>query len=151
MPSVFEVAEWFLAHARDVDNKKLQKLAYYAYAWFIALNNDSADEISARLCRARFEAWVHGAVDPDLYAKYKIYGANTIPAAPDNSAIFSPAALDALQQVNEVYGAFNGNQLESICHQEPPWRIARGSLPANCPSHAPISDKDIFNCFAARL
>ena len=150
MASVFEVADWFLANATSVDNKKLQKLCYYAYAWFIALNNDG-NKITERLYDARFEAWVHGAVEPNLYAKYKGFGAGIIPATADNSEVFSPAELDVLQQVNEVYGAFSGNQLESICHQESPWQNARGSLRANEPSHAVISDKDIFNCYAARL
>ena len=151
MVSVFEVADWFLANIDGVDNKKLQKLCYYAYAWFIALNNDSAEEITERLCDARFEAWVHGAVEPNLYNKYKGFGAGIIPATADNSEVFSPSELDVLQQVNEVYGAFSGNQLESICHQESPWQNARGSLRANEPSHSVISDKDIFNCYTDRL
>lgn len=36
--SVFDVANWFLAH-ETMMHKKLQKLCYYAQAWFYALKN----------------------------------------------------------------------------------------------------------------
>ena len=151
MQTVYDVANWFLANTSDVNNKKLQKLVYYAYAWFLALNNESAEDISNRLFDNRFEAWVHGAVDPRLYDKYKAFGYKAIAPTVDNSQCFTSDELDVLRQVNEVYGRFNGNELESICHQEEPWRKARGGLPANAPSKNPIADKDIFDCYAARL
>ncbi len=151
MVTIYDVANWFLANSPDVNNKKLQKLVYYAYAWFLTLNNENADELSNRLFDNRFEAWVHGAADPRLYEKYKMYGYKTIPKTQDNSDMFSPDELDVLQQVNEVYGELNGNALESICHQELPWQNARNGLPPNAPSHNPIADVDMFNCYASRL
>ena len=33
------VAQWFLSLS-SMSNKKLQKLCYYAYCWFIVFNND---------------------------------------------------------------------------------------------------------------
>lgn len=151
MTNIFEVADWFLIHSPEVNNKKLQKLTYYAYAWFITLYNEDAKEITERFFDAKFEAWVHGAVEPTLYAKYKIWGSGVIPAPTNSTKKFSPAELNILEQVNDVYGNYNGNELEYICHQESPWINARNNLPPNEPSNNVISDKDIFNCFVARL
>ena len=150
MQTADNVAKWFLSNTRNVNNKKLQKLVYYAYAWFLTLNNESTDDISNRLFENHFEAWVHGAVDPSLYNKYKMYGTKTIPPCEDVSSSFSEDEIDVLRQVNEVYGHFSGNELENICHQESPWKNARRGLPANAPSHNPIADADIFDCYAAR-
>lgn len=155
MTDIYKVASWFLNNSPDVNNKKLQKLVYYSYAWFLTLNNESAETIENRFFNARFEAWIHGAVNPDLYEKYKKFGLKVIPNGggdKENSNLdFSPEELDILEQVNSVYGHFNGNELESICHQESPWKIARANLLPNAPSHNLISDKEIFNCYAARL
>ena len=64
---------------------------------------------------------------------------------------FSDDDLDVLNQVVEVYGNFNGNELESICHQEFPWINARNGLSKYEPSNELIKDKDIFMCYAERL
>lgn len=151
MSDIYEVASWFISNSPEINNKKLQKLVYYSYAWYLTLNNESAEMIENRFFNARFEAWIHGAVEPNLYEKYRKYGSRVIPNESKEDFNFSPEELDILEQVNSVYGNFNGNELESICHQESPWRIARGNLPSNVPSHNLISDRDIFNCYAARL
>ena len=151
MHTVYDIAHWMINHATGVTNKKLQKLAYYAYAWFIALNNESKDAIENRLFVARFEAWVHGAVCPELYDTYRSYGSRTIPQREDIILQFSPDELDTLNQVLEVYDPYNGNELESICHQESPWLNARQGLEPYEPSHNLISDADIYECYAARL
>ena len=38
------IANFFLTKS-ELTPKKIQKLVYYAYSWFIALNNNSADKI----------------------------------------------------------------------------------------------------------
>lgn len=50
-----------------------------------------------------------------------------------------------------MYGQYNGNQLESITHQETPWINARSafSLLERCRNE--ISDKEIFGCYVERL
>ena len=126
MHTVYDVANWFLSKSCDITNKKLQKLTYYAYSWYLVFNNESVDDLSNRFFENKFEAWVHGAVYPDLFHKYKEYGSSCIPM-------------------------YNGNELESICHQESPWINARGSLTRWEPSTEAIKDEDIFECYAARL
>lgn len=74
MTDIYKVASWFLMNSPEVNNKKLQKLVYYSYAWYLTLNNESAESIKNRFFNARFEAWIHGAVEPNLYEKYRKYG-----------------------------------------------------------------------------
>lgn len=151
MYTVFDIAHWLLANGTEITNKKLQKLVYYVYAWYIALNNESKDNITQIFFPARFEAWVHGAVEPRLYDEYKKYGSGYIPKYNGYLPNFTEDELDILNQVLEVYGKYNGNDLESICHQEAPWRNARRGLSAYEPSHEIISDADMYECYAARL
>lgn len=115
------------------------------------MNNEDADHIDLRMFENKFEAWIHGAVYPELYTAYKIYGSNHIPLYTGKLQDFSVDDLDVLNQVLDVYGGFSGNELESICHQESPWKSARKGLSTYEPSNELISDKAIFECYSARL
>jgi len=151
MYSVYDIANWFLANKEKITNKKIQKLVYYAYSWHLVLNNESSDDIGTRLFENKFEAWVHGAVYPDLYVKYKENGSAPLPKYDGEIPEFSEDDIDVLNQVLEVYGDYTGNELESICHQEDPWIKAREGLNVYDPSHNPIEDVNIFKCYSARL
>ncbi len=151
MVTVFDVANWFLAKAENVTNKKLQKLVYYAYSWYLVFNNESADNIENRFFPNKFEAWVHGCVYPELYVEFKKYGSDNIPPYTGEITDFSDDDTDTLNQVLSVYGKFNGNDLEDICHKESPWINARKGFLPRQPCHEPIKDKDIFECYSARL
>lgn len=151
MHTLYDVANWFLANVENVTNKKIQKLVYYAYAWFLVLYNETAEDISVKFFDARFEAWVHGAVCPDLYNKFKEFGSSNIPKYNGELVDFSSDELDVLNQIRDIYGKYNGNELESICHQESPWKNARKNLRAYEPSTNRIQDKDIFEYYSSRL
>lgn len=151
MYTVMDIANWFLRNIKDLTNKKLQKLVYYAYSWHLVFNNESVDDLSIRLFDSKFEAWVHGAVVPELYEKYKKYGSGILPSNNDKLPFFSDDEIDVLNQVVEIYGAYNGNELESINHQELPWLNARKGLATYEPSHVIISDIDIYKCYSERL
>ena len=60
---IFALAKAFLAIS-EMTNKKLQKLCYYAKAWYLAIYDQN-------LVEEQFHAWVHGAVQPALYFQYK--------------------------------------------------------------------------------
>ena len=68
---IFDLADAFLC-INSMTHKKLQKLCYYAKAWYLAINDTN-------IIKEPFEAWVHGAVQPALYQKYKVYGFGYIP------------------------------------------------------------------------
>ena len=59
MFTIFDIANWFLSK-EGMTHKKLQKLCYYAQAWYLALYKN-------KLIDGYFEAWVHGPVNSSLY------------------------------------------------------------------------------------
>lgn len=142
--SVFDVANFF-SSKEVMTNKKLQKLVYYAYAWYIALNNDDRNNINNRLSENTiFEAWVHGPVCRRLW--------NSIPT---NYGIvdrfdgkISPLITGELEKfLNKIYktfGKYTGDELEEMTHNEDPWKNARKNLAPSEPSNEPILESDMF-------
>ena len=127
MTTIFDVADWFLSK-EPMTHKKLQKLCYYYKAWGLALYDRDL------LPGSDFQAWVHGPVNPALYAKYKDYGWNDIPQTNDNSELFDAKELDLLESVWLTYGGMTANALEAQTHVEDPWRQTRRGVPdfVNC-------------------
>ena len=121
MATIFDVSDWFLSK-ESMTPKKLQKLCYYYKAWGLALYNEDL------LPNSKFEAWVHGPVNPALYAAYRGYLWQDIPQHPDNSSVFTRRELELLESVWYTYGALTANAIEVLTHTEEPWRKARGSL-----------------------
>ncbi len=113
---IFALARAFLCIA-PMTHKKLQKLCYYAKAWYLAIYDTN-------IVSESFEAWVHGAVQPDLYRKYRIYGFSNIPQETDKSNI-PEEFLSFAQEVYDAYGHLTGDELEKLNHSEEPWQIAR--------------------------
>lgn len=132
--TIFDVAKMFLS-LDSMTHKKLQKLCYYAYSWYLTLYNK-------RLFENRFEAWIHGPVDPTLYEAYKHYGWQEIPKQ-ELPPGYDPEVYEFVKQVYDAYGHLDGDQLEYLTHQEDPWIIARNGLPECEPSRNPIRDEDI--------
>lgn len=148
--SIFDVASWFLSK-QQMTHKKLQKLCYYAYSWFIFLFNESPDSIESRLCKAEFEAWVHGAVNRDLYDTLKGSGMQPIKEMPIKTKdITDQDVLSFLEDVWMAYKHYSAYDLENINHSESPWKNARQN-------HGPfdictntISETDMYSEYAQR-
>ena len=142
-----QVADYFIARAHEagdpVTNLKLQKLVYYAQAWHLALYRK-------RLIRERFQAWVHGPVEPELYARFKPYGWSPIDADVEMPDMSSKERAH-LDDVFEAYGAFTALQLERMTHAEAPWLKARDGIPNDEPSTAVISEADMTSYYRARV
>lgn len=119
---------------------KLQKLCYYAQAYSLAQGGELFPE--------DFQAWQHGPVVPELYAKYRDYQWRAIDAE-------FPANADAVPSiVGEVvaaYGRLDGAALSNITHREAPWINARGNIPESDGSRAVISKDAMRNFFVAKL
>lgn len=123
--SANDVADFILAKANDsedlITNLKLQKLVYYAQAWYLANRSNE-------LFEEDFEAWVHGPVIPELYKKYKEFGPRPIIKELQLKNVekkFSKDTLDFLNEFIRVYMAYTAYQLELMVHQEEPWVEAR--------------------------
>lgn len=131
---VFIMAKAFLSIS-EMTNKKLQKLCYYAKAWYLAIYDEN-------IISDAFEAWVHGAVQPALYQFYKKYGFSQIPREM-NVATIPEEFLSFAQEVYDSYGHLTGDELEALNHSEAPWQKAReGFKPwENC--NVVISEDDM--------
>ena len=140
------VANYFLTK-NEITNKKLQKLLYYAYSWYI-VNNNSDENVKAVLFKEQPEAWIHGPVFPIIYSKYKDYGRNVINkyTGPVNIEIELAEFLD---KINEVFGKYTGDQLELMTHNEFPWQNARKNIDDTLPSNNKIQLKDIYNYYSS--
>lgn len=138
--TVYDVAKSFLAIA-PMTHKKLQKLCYYAYSWYLTLY----DEPLFENC---FEAWVHGPVDPGLYNEFKRYGWQEIPKVehpPLDGELF-----EFVQEVYEAYGHLDGDELEYLTHHEEPWMEARQGLQPYEPCNIPIKD-DVIRSYYLKV
>ena len=151
MHELQEIESWFLNNSENVTNKKLQKLLYYAYSWFLVSFNETSEDLELKFFDSHFEAWVHGPVCPQSYNKYKHLGSSIIPKFNYSIIPFSDDELDILNEVNNVYGDFSGDELEYISTNEFPWKKARMNLPSDEPSTNVISDKDIFDYYIKQL
>lgn len=142
MKDIHQIAQYFLFRS-SMSHKKLQKLCYYAQAWYLANHGEP-------LMPNRFEAWVHGPVSPDLYFQYRDWGWVNIPKE-HNLPALTKCEKDLLDKVYGEYGGYTADELESITHREMPWRKARrGSSPSEY-SRNPISMKDMRRYYGERI
>ena len=139
MLSVKNLAEMMLSFD-SMSNKKLQKMCYYAYAWYLTIYGKKIAPIT-------FEAWVHGPVSRELYNYYKSYGWNDIPMH-RGLVLVDSETVDFAQRVWNVYGRYSADELEQRTHQEHPWMNARRGYKAYEPSEAALKDADIVEYFS---
>src|SRR5699024_3131958 len=120
-------------------------------SWDMVFENEDSESLDTFLFNRKFQAWVHGPVIPEVWREYRSLGWNEIDQNEYKGPEFDEDTLDTLEQVWEEYGQFNGNQLESITHQEEPWKLARKDCLPLDRSATPICDKDIFQYYGKRL
>lgn len=142
----YNIADFFLSKSA-LTPKKIQKLVYYAYSWFIALNNQSAEQIDNILFDEIPEAWLHGPVFPSLYLRYKAFNWNQVPK---NNEVIQFENDDIMSFLNDIwnkFGLFSADELEYMTHQELPWQNARRNTSFDETSNRKILLKDIFNFY----
>lgn len=116
---------------------KLQKLLYYAQAWYLVFKNEP-------LFGDKIEAWVHGPVIPSIYREYKQYGYSEITAhnfVSINSLNKDEQSIILL--VWNTYGNLRAKFLEQLTHSEYPWIHARQGIAKNQSSSRVISLADM--------
>ncbi|MGX7593647.1 Panacea domain-containing protein [Planococcus plakortidis] len=144
------IADWLLSKS-EMSPKKLQKMLYYSYTWVLTLMNEAEESLENELFEEDFEAWVHGPVIPSIYQKYRPYGYQDIPKSNKEVEIDDEEIVDILEQVYATYGGYNGNELESISHQEKPWLEAREGKEPYEACNDIISKETIFNFYIQRV
>lgn len=127
MASVQDVAVYILQKQGRMSAMKLQKLVYYCQAWHLVWEGHP-------LFKERIEAWANGPVVRDLYREHRRkfeVNARTFPEGmPERLKQDERETIDA---VLESYGGLKPFELSDMTHREPPWREARGGLPAGAP------------------
>lgn len=141
------VARWFVNHAdrssgEAITQLKLQKLVYYAEAWFLA-------NFDCPLIEEDFEAWAHGPAVRTLYSKYREYGWEALP--PERGPEPTKEVAKFLDAVYREYGQFSAKRLEEMTHKETPWQAAREGLPPAEASSKIIPKLQIRNYYAGRI
>jgi uncharacterized phage-associated protein len=129
---------------------KLQKLMYYIQAWHWAFFNKP-------LFAGKFQAWVHGPVNRDLYDRFA-----------ESKSLYSPICLDDareksdfsqltgedkahIENILESYITFTGSQLEQMTHQEQPWIDARTGYSEAQRCEVEINELTMQQFYSARL
>jgi uncharacterized phage-associated protein len=141
------IAKFFIwkAHQqkRNISNKKLQKLLYYAQSWYLVNFNE-------KLFKEDIEAWIHGPVVVDIYHKYKKYGFSPITEKVE-SPTFDKETQTFLDEVWSVYGKLDANTLEDLSHSEQPWQETRANIEEKELSSAVIPVETIYLYYSKKL
>lgn len=143
--TIFDLANAFLS-IEPQTHKKLQKLCYYAYAWYLAQTDE-------RLFDEHFEAWVHGPVCSRLYSEYR-YNMGLVgdwAIIPKYEEAVDADALAIAKWVYDAYGSFSGTDLEMMTHKEEPWIKARGTAKSWERVDTVISDDDIKSYYRRQM
>lgn len=118
---IFDVVNWFLGQSSDdtpMTHLALQKLLYFVQSWSSVLLNE---EIFADNC----QAWVHGAVYPEVYEIFKKFKYKPLPKV-NEMAEFNEDELRILKAIKRYYfDIYSAKALEEICHREDPYIKAR--------------------------
>ncbi|HCU0430123.1 TPA: SocA family protein [Serratia marcescens] len=142
--SINQVADYLLCFAQEhgdvMTPLKLQKMVFYADAWFLAINNEE-------LVSETFQAWVHGPVSRELYSRFADY--KWRPITEDiQCPEFDVDVKNHLDEIYNVFGGFSAYELEQLTHQEQPWIEARAGLPESEPCQNTISKETTRKFYA---
>ncbi|HEX4335778.1 MAG TPA: type II toxin-antitoxin system antitoxin SocA domain-containing protein [Polyangiaceae bacterium] len=140
-----------IAGDAELNLLKLQKLLYYVQAWHLAFHGEP-------LFAGRFQAWVHGPVNREIYVRFKgtksLYSDVTeADVRPDFDAerTLQPSARSHIDSVLETYAQYTGTQLEEMTHREHPWLAARAGYKPSERCESEIDEKHMAQFYRARL
>lgn len=153
--SIHDVCDYIIHRLKVEDdavlsNLKLQKLLYYAQAWYLAIY----DKV---LFPEKFQAWVHGPVSRVIYDRFKqdksLYSDISLS---DMDQTFDPNKLSSeqrkhIEEVLDVYAKYTAMQLELMTHEEDPWIEARKGYLDTQRCEVEISEKTMTDYYRKRL
>lgn len=131
-----DVGKFFYDKNNKLTSKQIQKLTYYAYAWYMIKYKNQ------KLFEEKPQAWIHGPVFASLFASTK---SGKFFSYEDYS--FDKPTTEFLNIIYKIYGKFTGNQLEKMTHIEDPWINARKGLEPDEPSQEELRDEDIIKYY----
>ena len=143
-PGSLDIAAAIIESPIYVDQLKLQKLLYFAQAWYLAWYDEPMFD-------DRIEGWPRGPAVPRVYGLYGTelhYGWHQIktPAAGDPDVIDDKRRA-ALESVLSAYGSLNGDELEALTKQDPLWAKTRVGLAPDEAGNMPIPPEEMRNYY----
>lgn len=137
------IANYFLTKSK-IGQKKIQKLVYYAYSWYITSFNESSDNVKNILFDEVPEAQIHGPVFPSFHTKYRCYGWNDIPKYTKKIEFEDERLTKFLDEIWNLFGVYSADDLEYMTQIEDP------RINAISKTYKPnkISIKDIFEFYS---
>ena len=136
------VIEYLLNQCEDITPLALQKALYYVQGFYYAFNSDF-------LFSEDCEAWLHGPVYRDIFAKYRDYKYDPIDGAKQfDATVFSSSEKAILDSIVKHICCYSGKVLENFTHVEEPWLETRGDLAENVSSDRVISKELIGKYFS---
>ena len=136
------LANTFVAHhggVQGISHMKLQKLAFYAYGWWLAYHDEP-------ILTEAPEVWKFGPVFESLYSALRPFGSSPIiqPVAPPfhEAPIIPHSDANTLAWVDWVwnrYGHLSALQLSDMTHETgTPWQIEAQAKEYRVPRHHSI-------------
>lgn len=103
-----------------ITNLKLQKLLYYAQAFYLVNNNGK------KLFDDDIQAWQYGPVVPSVYQEYKKFNSYPIDFSKvkDRKFNFTKNQLNYLSDFANEYFRYSATELVTKTHEEQPWKTA---------------------------
>lgn len=125
MNDAIDIAKFIICLAQDngdlITNLKLQKLLYYAQAWYLVNFNNQ------KLFQDDIQAWQYGPVVPSVYSEFSKFGRN--PIILDDKECDSLDLTDTIKEYLsdfcENFLRFSATELVGMTHNERPWKEAK--------------------------
>lgn len=146
------VADWFISKV-DVDSGdtlshlKLQKLVYYAQAWYFSVYDTVLFEEQVL---ARKDGPIVYSVFQRFNTKFPFSSISRLDVELE-LVDFHEAARDILNDVNILYGEHTGAYLKALTQEEVPWRNARFGRFPDDEGGAAISLQDMKAFYFVKL
>ena len=136
-----KAAKWFLSK-EPMTHRKLQSLLYYSYCTHLVFHE-------TKLFSEKFQGWSTGPIALSIFDEFKDYRNSKIPQGEAPEVKVSKDELRVLGYVWRVYGRFEDKDLRKLISGDDPWRISREGLNPIENGNRTITDKDIYNYYAA--
>lgn len=124
MTKAIDVAKYILCIANTngdlITNLKLQKLLYYAQAWYM-VNFDGS-----KLFEDDIEAWQFGPVIKSIYELFKNFGRKPIILSDEECSDYdlTETQKSYLAEFCEKFLRYSATELVGMTHNETPWKKA---------------------------
>lgn len=143
MATAHDVAAYIVRQCGPMSAIKLQKLAYYSYAWHLVWDED-------QLFDAHIQAWANGPVVRELYREHR--GRFMIDGWPLGDAeALTGSERETVDAVLSYYGDKSAAWLSELTHKERPWLDARRGLAPGERGTEPITDEAMAEYYGSLL